>query len=73
MRHTNTNFTLKIKRIVYIKQKQEFHMDNTTINQVALYKKFFENISDEDFQFVSKQEIVQMLEKIEQSLKQEKE
>ena len=48
-------------------------MDNTTINQVALYKKFFENISDEDFQFVSKQEIVQMLEKIEQSLKQEKE
>ena len=49
-------------------------MDNsTTINQVAFYKSFFANMSDEDFQSVCKEEIVQMFEKLEAEFKKERE
>jgi len=59
---------------LYITKNKEFHMDNsTTINQVAFYKSFFANMSDEDFQSVSKEEIVQMFEKLEAEFKKERE
>lgn len=49
-------------------------MENSTVtNQIAFYKSFFTNMSNEDFQFVSKEEIVQMLEKLEAEFKKEME
>jgi len=42
--------------------------DESIINQIAFYKKFFESMSQEDFKTVTKDEVLEMLSNFEQSI-----